>query len=78
MTQRHRYATPDGELDPATAPAPVLPTYWQCAPCPACGQKSWAVPWEPRAVCLRCNGPLQVVEVYLPTNPQGSAFVRRG
>lgn len=53
-------ATPDGELDPATAPAPVLPTYWQCAPCPACGQKSWAVPWEPRAVCLRCNGPLQV------------------
>jgi len=52
----------------------IRPTFWQAVPCPACGKRSWAVPWEPQAVC--CGKPLQVVEVYLPTNPGGSQFGR--
>jgi hypothetical protein len=63
---------------PLVVPAPegeiVRPSFWQCAPCKHCGQKSWAVPWEPQAVCLSCFDPVQVVEVYLPTNPGGSRF----
>lgn len=56
-----------------TKPEP-LPTFWQLAPCERCGQKSWAVPWVPQPVCLRCGAELVVVEVYIPTNPQGSQF----
>lgn len=45
------------------------PDYWQCAPCPKCGQNFYAVPWEPQGFCSSCDGrvPLTVVAVYIPT-----------
>lgn len=53
---------------PKQEPAPSL---WQCLPCPKCGKKSYAVPWEPQTVCS-CGAKPEVVEVYLPFGPVNS------
>ena len=51
------------------------PTYWQVVPCPVCGRRWWAVPWEPQTPTC-CGTEMVVVAVYLPGNPQGSEFGR--